>query len=162
QLQDMMRNRAARGAKLAPVLFQPRNTVRMRIAGGYGGVAAQASASRGPAWPGMVNYARTGASIIRVLPQRRPEGSYEMVHVDSGKTPPNGVVVLYYLPEPPRAEVSLTVLDAKGRVLRRYSGPSDKLSAKAGANRFLWNRRLPGAPNVLAADLEPVNRPDGP
>ena len=36
------------------------------------------------------------------------------------------------------------------------------MPADAGINRFLWNRRLPGAPNVLAADLEPVDRPDGP
>jgi photosystem II stability/assembly factor-like uncharacterized protein len=160
QLQDMMKDRQA--AKPAPVLFQPRTTVRMRIAGGYGGVAAQASASRGPAWPGMVNYARTGASIVRVLPQRQSDGAYETLHLDSGQNPPNGVVVHYYLPEPPRGEVALTVLDAKGRTLRRYGSVSDKLSAKAGANRFLWNRRVPGAPNVLAADLEPVNRPDGP
>ena len=36
------------------------------------------------------------------------------------------------------------------------------MPAKAGINRFLWNRRLPGAPNVLAKDLEPLNRNDGP
>jgi photosystem II stability/assembly factor-like uncharacterized protein len=162
QLQDMMRNgRAARGAKPAPVLFRPRTTVRMRIAGGYGGVAAQASASRGPAWPGMINYARTGASIIRVLPVRQSDGGYDTLHLDSGQNPPNGVVAHYYLPEPPSDEVTLTFLDAKGHVLRRYSSASDKLPAKAGVNRFLWNRRVPGAPNVLAADLEPVNRPDG-
>ena len=35
------------------------------------------------------------------------------------------------------------------------------MPALAGVNRFLWNRRLPGVPNVLAGDLEPWNRGDG-
>src|SRR5262249_43485606 len=66
QLQD--RATAKRAPKSDVVLFAPRATTRVRIAGGYGGVAAQATASRGPCMPGMVNYARTGASILRVLP----------------------------------------------------------------------------------------------
>ena len=70
QLYDRLRSKAAkRGDNSDAVLFKPRATVRLRIVGGYAGVAAQANISRGPAWPGMVNYARTGASIFRVLPR---------------------------------------------------------------------------------------------
>src|SRR5205814_5312984 len=53
QLHDRLMSKAARrDDNSAAVLFQPRATVRLRIAGGYAGVAAQAEASRGPAWPG--------------------------------------------------------------------------------------------------------------
>ncbi len=53
--------------------------------------------------------------------------------------------------------MSLSFLDEKERELRRYAG----VPALAGVNRCLWNRRLPGVPNVLASDLEPWNRGDG-
>jgi hypothetical protein len=153
QMQDRSRERGT-------VLFKPRDTVRLRILGGYGGVAAQATASRGPCWPGMVNYARTGASIIRVLPVPRPDGGHDIRWLDSGQNPPNGVVVRYWLPDPPPRDVTLTILDGNGRELRRFDG--DRISAKPGMNQFLWNRRVPGSPNVLAKDLEPVARNDGP
>jgi hypothetical protein len=71
-------------------------------------------------------------------------------------------VIHYYLPRAPQEALSLTLLDADGRELRRYTAGEDRLPTAAGLNRFLWNRRLPGAPKVLAADLEPVGRPDGP
>lgn len=162
QFQGMLKGKVAEGsAEAAAHLFQPRATVRLRIAGGFSGVAAQASASRGPAWPGMVNYARTGTNVVRVLPVRKPDGAYEAIHLDSGQNPPNGVVVNYYLSEAPRDAVTLTFLDTKGRKLRSFSSASGQLAARAGVNRFLWNRRLPGAPDVRAPDLEPVKRPDG-
>ena len=72
------------------------------------------------------------------------------------------MVVHYWLPEPPPEDVTLTFLDAKGRELRGFSRARDRLPAKAGVNRFLWNRRLAGAPHVLARDLEPFPRSDGP
>ncbi len=163
QLHDKLRDRRAkRGDNLPAVLFQPRATVRLRIAGGYAGVTAQANVSRGPAWPGMVSYARTGASIFRVLPLPRPDGGHETLFLDAGQNPPNGVVVHYHLPDPPPRDVTLTFLDGKGHELRRFDSARDRLPAKAGINRFLWNRRVAGAPNVLAKDLEPLNRNDGP
>jgi hypothetical protein len=128
------------------------------MAGGFGGVAAQVTASRGPAWPGMVNYGRTGTNLIRVLPVKQPDGGYETIHLDSGQNPPNGVVVQYYLEEAPRDGVVLTFLDSEGKELRRV----ENAPAKQGANRYLWNRRLPGVSNVAAEDLEPWHRPDGP
>ena len=87
----VLQDRAVDGASStqdSPILFPPRPTTRMRISGGYGGVAAQASASRGPAWPGMISYARTGASIIRVLPVRQPDGDYDVKYLDSGGESP--------------------------------------------------------------------------
>ncbi|MBI3707460.1 MAG: glycosyl hydrolase [Proteobacteria bacterium] len=163
QIQDALTGKTRGGRdKAAAHLFQPRATVRLRIVGGYQGVAAQETASRGPAWPGMVNYARTGASIYRVLPVRRPDGGYDALHLDSGQNPPNGVVVQYYLAGRPADGVTLDFLDGKGRTLRTYTSARNALPAQAGVNRFLWNRRIAGVPNVLASDLEPWNRSDGP
>jgi photosystem II stability/assembly factor-like uncharacterized protein len=161
QVRDMLR-RPKRGAAPEAHLFQPRATVRLRVIGGFGGVAAQATASRGPAWPGMVSYGRTGASIIRVLPLKQPDGGYETTYLDSGQNPPNGVVIQYHLAATPHGGVQLTILDAKARPLRTFTSASDGVPARPGLNRFLWNRRLPGVPNVEAKDLEPWHRPDGP
>ncbi len=156
QLHDMLRTR--RGGKAPAHLFQPRASVRMRVSGGFAGVAAQATMSRGPAWPGMVNYARTGTNVIRVLPVKQPDGGYESILLDSGQNPPYGVVVHYHLDEAPAGGVTLTFLDSKGRALRSIKNAP----AKPGLNRFLWNRRLAGVPNVEAKDLEPWHRADGP
>lgn len=155
QVYDALKAKKPAG-KGEPVLFKPRDSVRMRINGGYGGVAAQATASRGPAWPGLVAYPRTGTNVFRVLPVKKADGSWDTIYLDSGKNPPNGVVVQYFLPEK-AGPVNLSFLDEKERELRRYAG----VPALPGVNRFLWNRRLPGVPNVLAADLEPWNRGDG-
>ena len=155
QVYDLLR---ARRAAAAAHLFRPRDGVRFRVAGGFAGVAAQATMSRGPAWPGMVNYARTGTSLIRVLPVKKPDGGYETIYLDSGQNPPYGVVVHYWLADAPAVGVTLTLLDAHGKALRRIANAP----ALKGLNRYLWNRRLPGVPNVEAKDLEPWHRPEGP
>jgi hypothetical protein len=105
---------------------------------------------------------RTGAGIFRVLPVPRPDGGHDTLFLDAGQNPPSGVVVHYYLPDPSPRDVTLTFLDGKGRELRRFDSARDRLPAKAGINHFLWNRRTTGAPSVLAKDLEPLNRNDGP
>jgi photosystem II stability/assembly factor-like uncharacterized protein len=161
QVHDML-GRGKGAATAAAHLFQPRATVRVRVTGGYGGVAAQATAARGPAWPGMVSYGRTGASIIRVLPLKQPDGGYDTLYLDSGQNPPNGVMIHYHLATEPADGVRLTILDARGRALRTFTSAADRVPARPGLNRFLWNRRLPGVPNVEATDLEPWHRPDGP
>jgi photosystem II stability/assembly factor-like uncharacterized protein len=58
----------------------------------------------------------------------------------AGRNPPRGVVIPFYLEAPPTGAVSLRILDGQGEV-RRFEG----VSAKAGANRFVWDMRYPGA-----------------
>jgi photosystem II stability/assembly factor-like uncharacterized protein len=160
QLHDLLRRR--RGTEPPAHLFRPRATVRFRVTGGYAGVEAQATASRGPAWPGMVSYPRTGAGLFRVLPVKRPDGGHDTIYLDAGQNPPNGVVIHYHLAAAPRDGVRLTILDAKGRPLRTFTSAADRVPARAGLNRFVWNVRTPGVPNVGASDLDPWSRPDGP
>ncbi len=82
----------------------------------------------------------------------------------AGKNPPAGAIVDYYLSQPASGAVTLEVLDAQGKVLRRYAS-TDKppftmaelrkqliplywirmpriLPAMAGMHRWVWNLRL--------------------
>ena len=85
-----------------------------------------------------------------------------------GENPPNGAIVYYYFPAPPKGVVALEFLDASGKVVRRYSNeekkeaetppewpdqppPQEKIPADAGMNRFAWDLRLQG-PTPLAGE----------
>ena len=133
-------------------LFQPRPTMRMRTDGGLW---------REPI-VGTVNYTRAGTSQVAILPVREPDGSVKQQLLNAGQNPPKGVVIQYYLPEAPKGDVTLTILDADGNELRSFTSADGNVPAKPGVNRFLWNMRLPGAPGVEAPDLVPWHRPDGP
>ncbi|MCS7081441.1 MAG: glycosyl hydrolase [Bacteroidota bacterium] len=90
----------------------------------------------------------------------------------AGQNPPNGAVIYYYLKERPQGEVVLTIRDARGQLVRRFSsrapersegaapgptgteemgfpggGPAGmmRLPAEPGLNRFIWNLRYPDA-----------------
>jgi photosystem II stability/assembly factor-like uncharacterized protein len=160
QVQDLLRDGSRPDAPAH--LFRPRDTVRFRVTGGWAGVEAQATGSRGPAWPGMISYARTGASLYRVLSLRRPDGGYDTIHLDSGQNPPGGVMIHYHLAASHPEGVTLSILDASERVLRTFTSVADGVPARAGLNRFVWNLRAPGVPKVQATDLEPWSRQDGP
>jgi photosystem II stability/assembly factor-like uncharacterized protein len=94
-----------------------------------------------------------------------------------GENPPNGAIVYYYLKSAPKKneEITLDVLDGKGKVIRKYSNLKKEeeaqqkewpdqaaenklLPAKAGMNRFAWDLHyqeptvIPGAVN---SDWEP-------
>jgi hypothetical protein len=80
--------------------------------------------------------------------------------IDAGKNPPDGVIVSYYLGQKPEGEVTLSVLDAQGQRVKRFSSEAvnNQLSAAApkeprvpievGLNRFVWNLRYPDARGV--------------
>jgi photosystem II stability/assembly factor-like uncharacterized protein len=81
-----------------------------------------------------------------------------------GQNPPPGAVIYYYLKEAPKGEVTIEILDAAGKVIRKYSSsklneldepldPNDKkpekqIKAEAGLNRFLWDMRYQSASRV--------------
>ncbi len=97
---------------------------------------------------------------------RLPGGSTDTPSKTEGQNPPSGVVIHYYLKEAPAkdAKVTLEILDADGTLVRRITTSSpepaakpergggrrgdpaaDKLEAKQGMNRFVWDLRHPGA-----------------
>ena len=79
----------------------------------------------------------------------------------TGENPPDGAILNYYLPQPAAGSVVLEILDAKGRMVRRYSSqdvpevtaadlaklpippywpqPIPTLSASAGLHRWVWD-----------------------
>ena len=78
------------------------------------------------------------------------------------ENPPNGAIVYYFLPAAPKGVVSLEIVDAAGKVVRRYSNeekkeaetppewpdltpPQEKIPTEAGLNRFTWDLRAQGA-----------------
>ena len=76
---------------------------------------------------------------------------------DAGENPPDGVMVHYYLKEAP-SEVTLSILDQNGELIRSFSSnapeddgetPEPRPGAAApGMNRFVWNMRYPAARKV--------------
>ncbi len=84
----------------------------------------------------------------------------------TGQNPPNGAVIYYYLKDAPKpgAETKIEVLDASGKVVRKYSSeetarleeprlPDDKkpekeIKPEAGLNRFVWDLRYEEAHRV--------------
>ena len=76
-----------------------------------------------------------------------------------GANPPAGAVIDYFLKAAPKEQVTLEILDAQGKLLRKYSskkpaeGPSadeeefgftrtsEALPAEVGLNRFVWDLR---------------------
>ena len=113
-------------------------------------------------------YGRAGGFGVTA----RDTGNGSPALLDAGQNPPSGVVVHYYFREQPAGEVKLAFLDAKDRVLREFSSKdaapakpsglaysltSDEqnptVPAEKGANRFIWNMRLPGAREVPDAAL---------
>jgi photosystem II stability/assembly factor-like uncharacterized protein len=67
----------------------------------------------------------------------------------TGRNPPNGALIDFYLREVPDGEVTLEILSSEGDLVRRFStepdedGGEERLSVKEGLNRFVWNLRYP-------------------
>lgn len=65
----------------------------------------------------------------------------------TGRNPPNGAVLDFYLDEVPETEVRLEILADDGELVRAYSTKPDtsagesRLSLKAGMNRHIWDLR---------------------
>jgi hypothetical protein len=81
----------------------------------------------------------------------------------SGQNPPPGAVIYFDVKEKPKS-ASLEILDAAGKLVRRYSStepepleepldpddekPKNQLEIKPGMNRFVWDLRYESAPHV--------------
>jgi hypothetical protein len=134
-------------------LFVPRQTVRLRQL-----LRRFADEPR----RGMVNYTRADASMVSYMPVNG-----QRHFLDAGSNPPAGVLIQSYFRDQPEGEVRLEVLDADAHtVLRTFSSIDEpgrpRLPAESGANRFVWNMRLAGAPRVADESLDPWHRDDGP
>jgi photosystem II stability/assembly factor-like uncharacterized protein len=97
-----------------------------------------------------------------------------------GENPPDGAIVYYFLKTAPKEkeEITLEVLDAKGKGIRKYSNLKKQeetqqkewpdqaaankiLPAKAGMNRFAWDLHYQ-EPTVIPGAVNSDWEPDGP
>ncbi len=98
-------------------------------------------------------------------PYRLPGGGFGGGRgAGGGQNPPNGAVVYFHLKSKPSGEVTLELLDAAGKSVKKFSsraereasgppgetpeeagfgggGPPARLTAEAGLNRFVWDLR---------------------
>jgi photosystem II stability/assembly factor-like uncharacterized protein len=87
--------------------------------------------------------------------------------VPAGKNPPDGAIIDYFLKSAVSSPVTLEILDATGRLVRRYASndpvpqidptleipaywvrPAKVLSSAAGMHRFIWDLHYPPAPGI--------------
>ena len=105
----------------------------------------------------------------------------------AGENPPDGAIVDYWLGTAPRGPVTLEILDASGRVARRYAStdtaippadigntprywirPTRVLPATPGMHRFVWDLRyetpagLPRSYPIAATPFDTPREPGGP
>jgi hypothetical protein len=100
---------------------------------------------------------------------RMPGGGAQLPRVTaSGQNPPAGAVIYYYLKEKPKGDLTLEILDAAGKSVKKFTskapegqatpaptggdegffgggGGASRPPVEAGLNRFVWNFRYPDA-----------------
>ncbi len=122
----------------AVTLFKPRDTTRFRR---YGRAYT-------PQTPGYVTYKLTGPVTVAYRQIETASGTKDELMLNAGKNPPDGVIIHYALAEPPEGEVTLSILDSGGAIVKTFSSKSadpPRVPAQAGANRFIWDLRYPKA-----------------
>ena len=100
------------------------------------------------------------ATALRVRWENYQDTPYP-IETPAGQNPPDGAVLDYYLKTPPAGDLTLTIYDAKGAEVARFSSeaksnaflpanvpsywfaPEATLPKAAGVNRFVWDLRYP-------------------
>jgi len=67
-------------------------------------------------------------------------GEKKRKFLDAGDARPRGAIIYYNLAEG-AGDVTLEILDAQGKLVRRYEG--DQVSKQAGLNRMIWDMNYP-------------------
>ena len=95
--------------------------------------------------PGVQFTSASGKSAAFV-DREGPDGQVRRTYLDAGQNPPGGVMIEYYLKQPPTGEATLTFTDATGEVIRKFSNQAEEgleMPALAGMNRFFWDMQYP-------------------
>ena len=128
-------------------LLQPRDTYRP---------AATFGARRGSSGK---NYMLALGAAVAYYEHKDELGSVQQTFLDAGQNPPAGVVFTYLLQDSPSKELTLSISDSNGNVIKAFSSvksddsihlqPEDPLaSSQKGGNRFVWDMRYPFARKV--------------
>ena len=125
-------------ARGGPRLLRPRATYRM----------LHQAPSMGELGPGMKYWTRVLGLPTAFHDKVTPDGRTSRLMLDAGENPPEGVGVVFYLPEDLTEDVSITFLDSSGGEIRTFSSGAEgeeALRVSPGVNRFTWDMRYPGA-----------------
>jgi photosystem II stability/assembly factor-like uncharacterized protein len=115
-----------------------------------------------------VQFSSAAGMVAPYEDVRGPDGKARRVYFNAGQNPPGGVLIEYYLKQAPADEAVLTILDAKGQEIQRFSSqPKDnrRMPAAAGMNRFSWDMRYPAgreAPGPVQLAGFEASRPAAP
>jgi photosystem II stability/assembly factor-like uncharacterized protein len=133
-------------------LFRPRDTVRFRTSRGFGLHSGEGK-----------NFYRVGPGIATYERVKNEDGEEKDIVLDAGQNPPDGVAITYYLREKPDADITLSILDAKGNEVRSFKSKKEdeepqepqqgelrepNIPKKSGMNRFVWDMRYPPASDL--------------
>ncbi len=129
-------------------LLDPRAAVRYKTYLGWG-----------TPLPVPVNYGWAGAHTYAYEMKEGANGKIRRP-LDAGHNPPAGALIHYWLKIVPKEDITLSLLDAAGTVLRTFSSKAQEgvkeedrepvLSKKVGVNRFGWDMRV--SPSVKLDD----------
>ncbi len=89
-----------------------------------------------------VSYRHVGTLVAGYRSGRHPDGTLDELWLDAGKNPPIGVSINYYLAEVPSDEISLSLCDQEGTVIRTLK--SRKPASATTAEGSLSTDALPG------------------
>ncbi len=118
--------------------------------------------------PVLYEWKRRGNGFFPVEPAWRMTASWAPVRpgMTVGENPPAGAVFHFWLDEAPQGEAVLEILDARGKVIRRFSssarqesgeeepsgsrrgGQTARLQPSKGLNRFVWDLRHEDARSI--------------
>ncbi len=98
------------------------------------------------------NYMMALGGSVTYYQDESPEGGVVRRILDGGENPPYGVLIRYTLPDVAEEEVTLSILDAEGNVIKTFSNqkkednPEERrIPAQLGLNTFEWDMRYPYA-----------------
>ena len=123
-------------------LFEPRAAYRLNPG------ASAVGSGKWPA-PGR-NLTVAGGTLVAHYERLTESGDRVTTFLNAGANPPAGAVVSYWLSKKPEDPVSLTFLDSRGEVVRRFSSEASsdesepRVPNDAGTNRFVWDLRHEG------------------
>jgi len=120
-------------------VFAPQPAIR--FGGGRGLNAA------GGEFTGL-RYATGSGASVAYADLRGPDGVVRPTFLDGGQNPPAGAIIDYSLKQAPSGPIALSIVDAKGEEVRRFSSQGRggaALPARPGTNRFVWDLRYAAA-----------------
>ena len=126
----------------ANILFKPRDTTRWLRYGGFGHAPIEGR-----------NYRMASGLVVTFDRQKDEHGQYSETYIDAGNNPEDGVLTHYYLADDPGDnEVAITIGDAHGNEILRFSNNAEKdklkLYPEQGSNRHVWNFRYADATEI--------------